>query len=1028
MIEEAAFKSNFVGRDGFRWFIAQVAPSTKQSKQREGGWGNRYKIRIMGYHPFDATITDEDLPYAHVLMPPTAGSGAANTSESCMIRQGDVVFGFFLDGDDGQLPVILGLFGRTPQVKAGEASTEDTQGFKPFTGYTDEIVGTSKMGQEEANDNQGVVNLPAARNPKNSHGGVVDGLLGGNLTDQLESVSGALDGALGAVSQGMPEVSGVSGQVTNVVSNAGGAIRGATQGVLSGSSSVISEAISGAVTSAAAGDLLGAATQALKATEAATGIIASIGQDAATLANNIKSFASISNANLAQYITQPGGYQNQTSLTAVIPSGNDALDSLISAKNASSMMARNKKSGAPQTDSLANGLRVEPAGGSTAISSIDSAINNTVTKLQTTRGVYDSNKEIARTAEKITKVIRPMIEIALKGVNDEVTSRTPDGLEKQYKLFYEKKLNALYYQALGITTSGIGQFQGGNTGITTAMKTAAHQAGLDRQLEFEDPIVAFEEAQNDILQTVEDDVTSRMKTHVARTLRFIAESPADVPKCVAENLMVRATVEIGYGLDEACKPYLIPLEPINGLINITDRVWSSESVYEPIEPVDGAPNFGIVLGGGGYTVPVVDKDRVMRVTPIAAGESRDKQLLFQNETPYSADPTYDGGVLGKCYTGPPVCSGLIVEIVGGNATKNATVAPIFERVPTEEEVGQFAAAVGGTGVLAIQVVDPGEGYKKTPKIVVKDHSNQGFGCIAEAKIDFNTGSPTYGQLLRITVKSPGQSYPPNVCPETITNDTPNRVIRIGKEGGYINTINIVNMGSNYKVTDKFNTNALKPVISLGKLVGADILEPLLYDELPDIKLVSDTGKGAKIYPILDNQEPVETYGYRRIIDCVGYWSTQGAKIPVGFVNGRPYYGAYHSHSNGILMTGQVHTKFSVIIYTTPDASIANMDEIPDASTVAGAASSADQVVLPLTGTEAATTTVMDNVLDYGTSLQDAVSSQSGFSADPTTTTTSSSGGTQTTTTQSSPPSSSPPSSPPPSPPSSGGGGGYGGGY
>jgi hypothetical protein len=450
---------------------------------------------------------------------------------------------------------------------------------------------------------------------------------------------------------------------------------------------------------------------------------------------------------------------------------------------------------------LANGLRVEPAGGSTAISSIDSAINNTVTKLQTTRGVYDSNIEIARTAEKIIKVIRPMIEIALKGVNDEVTSRTPDGLEKQYKLFYERKLNALYYQALGITTSGIGQFQAGNTGITTAMKTAAHQAGLDRQLEFEDPIVAFEEAQNDILQTVEDDVTSRMNTHVARTLRFIAESPADVPKCVAENLMVRATVEIGYGLEEACKPYLIPLEPINGNIDVTDYVWSSPEVYEPIEPVDGAPNFGIVLGGGGYTVPVVDKDRVMRVTPIAAGESRDKQLLFQNETPYSADPTYDGGVLGKCYTGPPICSGLIVEIIGGNATKNATVSPIFERIPTEEEVGQFAAAVGGTGVLAIQVVDPGEGYKKTPKIVVKDHSNQGFGCIAEAKIDFNTGSSTYGQLLRITVKSPGQSYPPNVCPETITNDTPNRVVRAAKEGGYINTINIVNTGSGYKDTD-----------------------------------------------------------------------------------------------------------------------------------------------------------------------------------------------------------------------------------
>lgn len=1011
MIEEAAFKSNFIGRDGFRWFIAQIAPTSKQSKQREGGWGNRYKVRIMGYHPFDATIKDDDLPYAHVLMPPTSGSGAANTSESCMIRQGDIVFGFFLDGDDAQLPVILGLFGRTPQVKGGEPSG-DTQAFKPFTGYTDEIVATSKMGQEEANDNQGVVNIPAARNPKNAQGGVIDGLLGGNLTDQLESVSGALDSALGAVSEGLSQVQGVAGQVANVVSDAGGAIRGAAQGVLSGASSAISEAIAGALDSAGAGDLLGAATQALKATEAATGIVASIGQDAATIANNIKAFASISNANLAKYISQPGGYQNQTSLSAIIPSGNDALDALIAARNATSVLARVKKSGAPLTDSLANGLRVEPAGASTAISSIDTAINNTVTKLQTTRGVYDSSREIARTSSRISRVVRPMIEIALEQVNNEITSRTPDGLERQYKLFYQRKLDALYRQSLGITTTGIGTFVSAtNPGVTTAMREAAHQAGLNRQLEFEDPVVAFENAQDSIVDTVEADVASRMQTHVARTLRFIAESPSDVPKCVAENLMVRAAVEIGYGLEEVCNPYLIPLEPIDGLIDVSDEVWSSPEVFDPIEPIDGVPNFGIVLGASNYTLPVVDKERVIRVTPIAAGESRDKQLLFQNETPYSADPSYDGGVLGQCYTGPPVCNGLIVEIVGGEATKNATVSPIFERVPTEEEVGEFAAAVGGTGVLAIQVVDPGEGYKRTPKIVVKDHANQGFGCIAEAKVDFNSGSPTYGQLLRITVKSPGLSYPPNVCPETITNDSANRVVKIEKtKGGYINTINIVNTGSNYKETDKFNTPALKPVISLGKLVGVDILEPILYDELPTIKLLSETGKGAKVYPILDNQEPVETYGYKRIIDCVGYWSTQGAKIPVGYVNGRPYYGAYHSHSNGILMTGAVHTKFSVIIYTTPDASISNTDEIPDASTVAGAASSADQVVLPLTGTEAATTTV-------GTSLTDAVSSQAGFSADPTTTTTTSTGGTQTTTT-------SPTPTPSPTPPPSGGGGGY----
>jgi len=33
MIEESLLKSNFIGRDGFRWWIGQVAPVTVQDKQ-----------------------------------------------------------------------------------------------------------------------------------------------------------------------------------------------------------------------------------------------------------------------------------------------------------------------------------------------------------------------------------------------------------------------------------------------------------------------------------------------------------------------------------------------------------------------------------------------------------------------------------------------------------------------------------------------------------------------------------------------------------------------------------------------------------------------------------------------------------------------------------------------------------------------------------------------------------------------------------------------------------------------------------
>ena len=39
MIENNILKSNFLGRDGFRWWVGQVAPEEAQGKQINGaGW------------------------------------------------------------------------------------------------------------------------------------------------------------------------------------------------------------------------------------------------------------------------------------------------------------------------------------------------------------------------------------------------------------------------------------------------------------------------------------------------------------------------------------------------------------------------------------------------------------------------------------------------------------------------------------------------------------------------------------------------------------------------------------------------------------------------------------------------------------------------------------------------------------------------------------------------------------------------------------------------------------------------------
>ena len=136
MIENLLLKSNFLGKDGFRWWIGQIPPAKTwalQWSKKPKAWGNRVKVRIMGYHPPNTTeLADEDLPWATVLLPTNHGSGKGGTKKNIAVTQGDVVIGFFLDGEDAQQPVIIGVFGNSKYV----VNNKDPFPFKPFTGYT----------------------------------------------------------------------------------------------------------------------------------------------------------------------------------------------------------------------------------------------------------------------------------------------------------------------------------------------------------------------------------------------------------------------------------------------------------------------------------------------------------------------------------------------------------------------------------------------------------------------------------------------------------------------------------------------------------------------------------------------------------------------------------------------------------------------------------------------------------------------------------------------------------------------------
>ncbi len=151
------FNPGFIG-GSFIWWIGQVADDSSwrinlSEKQFEDpkagvpGWGYRYKVRIIGHHDKDeAIIRSDQLPWAQCMYP-VWGGGQGATYMTPGIKQGMFVFGFFMDGQDMQVPVIMGVLGNNAKTKLErKTGTEDSgENFTPQSFY-------SKNEDEEPNE------------------------------------------------------------------------------------------------------------------------------------------------------------------------------------------------------------------------------------------------------------------------------------------------------------------------------------------------------------------------------------------------------------------------------------------------------------------------------------------------------------------------------------------------------------------------------------------------------------------------------------------------------------------------------------------------------------------------------------------------------------------------------------------------------------------------------------------------------------------------------------------------------------
>jgi hypothetical protein len=269
----ALFNSGFLGAS-FNWWVGQIAddstwrdnilPGKFENANQIPGWGRRYKVRIIGLHDQGETeIKSDQLPWAQVMYPITAGGGQGGSGQTPNLRQGNMVFGFFLDGQEQQVPVIMGVLGNNAQTqlatKIGDGKVTNTQpgslatsGFaegqvpisgpaKPTSPDTALVVaspgGASSTGPAKAGatiENPDAIHLANNRDTKaldqylkktvmlspcDPVGSAMKAMQTEieNLTKEIDKVLQAAQSYVDAVSQVASQISNVAGQIGDIV-------------------------------------------------------------------------------------------------------------------------------------------------------------------------------------------------------------------------------------------------------------------------------------------------------------------------------------------------------------------------------------------------------------------------------------------------------------------------------------------------------------------------------------------------------------------------------------------------------------------------------------------------------------------------------------------------------------------------------------------------------------------------------------------------------------------------------------------
>ena len=178
MSDKGLAESGILGTS-FNWWIGQIADDSTwrenvicapfESKDENKGWARRYKVRILGIHDQGETkIPSEKLPWAQVMYPVTGGGFLASSGQTPNLRTGNMVFGFFMDGQQMQVPIIMGVLGNNAKnimaaTTGDNRVTNDQPGSLAVSGYATGQIAKTGPAKETAPDQDLAISRPNLR-------------------------------------------------------------------------------------------------------------------------------------------------------------------------------------------------------------------------------------------------------------------------------------------------------------------------------------------------------------------------------------------------------------------------------------------------------------------------------------------------------------------------------------------------------------------------------------------------------------------------------------------------------------------------------------------------------------------------------------------------------------------------------------------------------------------------------------------------------------------------------------------------